>query len=487
MSIRPLPRSTPEAQGVGSASIEALFRAASDRELQLHSLMVVRHGNVIAEGWWAPYAADRPHMMYSVSKSFTASAIGIAEADGLLSVDDEVLSFFPSYATDAIRANMKGVRIRDLLAMASGHDVDGITVMRNLPSYDWVKLFLEIPIVYPPGTHFLYNSGASFVLSAIIAARTGQNLVEYLTPRLFEPLGMAVPTWEKAPSGLDLGASGMRLTTEDLAKLGQLYLQKGLWNGQRVLSEDWVERATSVQVDNSGGDAAIDWRQGYGFQFWRSQHDSFRADGAFGQFSLVFPTRDLVVAITEGSETTQATLDAVWDLLLPGMQDASLPADPDALAALEGTVSALELPVPAFLPADSPRAATVAGRSIELSFTTLGFESVSLAFDERSISLTARHRDGWSETVPAGRAEWLAGSTRAWPQYELTEAALFSKAGWIDENTLELHQQCVDTPYRRVWRFEFAGDSTAPDAAVAVTVERRPKSVPDERLVGVVR
>jgi CubicO group peptidase (beta-lactamase class C family) len=428
--------------------------------------------------------------MYSVSKSFTASAIGIAEADGLLSVDDEVLSFFPSYATDAIRANMKGVRVRDLLAMASGHEVDGITVMRNLPSYDWVKLFLEIPIVYPPGTHFLYNSGASFMLSAIIATRTGENLVEYLTPRLFEPLGMAVPPWEKAPSGLDLGATGMRLTTEDLAKLGQLYLQKGLWNGQRVLSEDWVERATSVQVDNSGSDAAIDWRQGYGFQFWRSQHDSYRADGAHGQFSLIFPALDLVVAITEGSETTQATLDAVWELLLPGVLAEPLPSDPDAVAALASTASALELPVPAFLPADPARAAAVTGRSIELSFTTLGFESVSLAFDDSSISLTAHHRDGWSETVPAGRTEWLAGSTRAWAQYELTEAALSSKAGWIDENTLEIHQQCIDTPYRRIWRFVFSGsgsDAVARDSSVAVTVERRPNSGSDEKLRGVVR
>jgi CubicO group peptidase (beta-lactamase class C family) len=480
MTHTPLPRATPESQGVDSAAVEALIREATARDLGFHSLMVLRHGNVIAEGWWAPYSAPQQHMMFSVSKSFTASAIGIAEAEGRLSVDDEVLSFFPSHATDAIRANMAGVRVRDLLAMASGHAVDTIDVMRALPGHDWVKLFLEVPIVYPPGTHFLYNTGATFVLAAIIQSRTGQSVLDYLAPRVFEPLGIELPPWEKSPSGIPMGGTGLRLRTEDLAKLGQLYLQRGLWNGQRILSEDWVSRASSVQVANDG--RPVDWTQGYGYQFWRGRHGSYRADGAYGQFSLILPELDLVVAITEGASDTQATLDAVWELLLPGIRDSALPENPEATAALSQTIAGLELPVPSFVAAAAAREAALSGRTIELPFNLLGVDSASLRFDAGSVILSTVARDGHTEAIAAGRDSWQAGSTTAWKQAELTDAALESKAGWVDENTLELHQQCVETPFRRVWRFVFGEESR-----VTVRIEYRPERNDAETLEARIR
>lgn len=470
MTHTPLPRSTPEAQGIDSAVIQALVNELVERDAGLHSLMVLRHGHVVAEGWWAPYSPPQRQMMFSVSKSFTATAIGIAQDEGLLNVDDEVLSFFPSYATDAIRANVAGLTVRHLLAMATGHTVATMAVMEALPAEDWVRLFLEMPIVYPPGTHFLYNSGASYVLAAIVTARTGESLLDYLTPRLFEPLGIETPPWQTAPSGITLGWVGLRLRTEDVAKLGQLYLQRGLWNERRLLSEEWVEQTSSVQVANDGN-PNVDSNQGYGFQFWRSRHNSYRADGAFGQFSLILPELDLVVAMTAGSTDTQGTLDAVWDLLLPGVHDKALPENPAAVEALGRCLTALDVPVPHFSPKDPALAGAVSGARMHLSFNTLGVEAVSLDFGAESIRLTATSRDGWSETVAAGRTQWLPGSTRFWDQREFTETVTASKAGWVDETTFEFHEQCVDTPFRRVWRFIFRPESNEASVAIGLQPE----------------
>jgi CubicO group peptidase (beta-lactamase class C family) len=468
MTTSSLPRSTPEAQGVDSRAVHALVSALHEQDLGLHSIMVLRHGSVIAEGWWGPYSAAQRQMMFSVSKSFMATAVGIAEDEGLLSVDDDILSFFPSYATPAIRANVAGLKVRHLLAMATGHTVATMSVMNALPTEDWVRLFLEMPIVYPPGTHFLYNSGASYMLSAIVTARAGQSLLEYLTPRLFEPLGIETPPWQSAPSGITLGWVGLRVRTEDVAKLGQLYLQRGVWQGRRLLSEDWVDRASSAQVANDTN-SPVDWSQGYGYQFWRSRHNSYRADGAFGQFSLVLPDLDLVVAITEGAREPQRTLDAVWDLLLPGVHDEALPENPAEVDALRGRLATLEVPAPSFSAVDPQLAHAVAGRRIELSFNTLGIEAVSLDFGEQSVRLTATSRAGWSETVPAGRTEWLTGNTRFWDEDELPEVATASRAGWVDECTFEFHEQCLDTPFRRIWRFAF--NPRGNDVSVAIGLE----------------
>jgi len=450
---QPLPRSTPEAQGIDSGAISALVDALEQRGLGPHSLMILRHGTVVAEGWWAPYEAARPHIMFSVSKSFTATAVGIAQDEGRLSVDEPVLSFFPSYATSQVRANVAGLKLRHVLAMATGHAVDTMTIMRALPDEDWVKLFLEVPVEYPPGTHFLYNSGASFVLAAAVTARTGQPVVDYLGPRLFEPLGIAPPAWETNRRGINLGASGLRLRTEDMARLGQLYLQRGRWEGRQLLSEAWVEEATRSHVANFSD--APDWKAGYGFQLWRSQHDSYRFDGAYGQFVLVLPHQDLVVAITSGTQRNQDVPPAVWEHLLPGVHHTALPADPAASAALAERLAGLAVPVPAFRSPDPAAAAEVAGRQVTLPFNRLGVRSLALDFDDKAITLRTVGPDGDEEAVVAGRTGWVAGSTRRWPHEEMNEAAVAARGGWLDEHTLELDWQCVDTPFRRTWRLRF--------------------------------
>lgn len=455
-----LERSTPESQGVSSESIEALVNAMNEREHGLHSLMVLRHGSVIAEGWWTPYTEQQQHMMFSVSKTVTATAIGIAQDEGLLSVDDPILSFFPSYATPEVSHNVRDVRVRHLLAMATGHDVDTMEIMRAQPTEDWVKVFFDVEIMHPPGEHFLYNSGASFVLSALIMSRTGQSPREYLRTRLFEPLGIALPPWETNPRGIPYGASGLRLTTEDLAKIGQLYLQGGIWEGRRILSEAWVADASAKHVSN-GVDPDDDWSQGYGYQIWRSKHDSYRFDGRYGQFSFVLPHQDAVVAITAGVLDSRAITETLWEFLLPGIHNEPLPENPSGVDALTRTLARQETPVPAFLDELTPIMMAAAGRDIRLPPNTLHAASVRLEFDGQNTHLIAVDDTGRQEVVPAGRDEWQRGITGFWPYEEMSEATTESRAGAVDEGTFEVHQQCVETPFRRIWRFEFDGDGGA--------------------------
>jgi CubicO group peptidase (beta-lactamase class C family) len=320
-----LPRSTPEAQGISSQAILD-FVSAADKIDTLNSFMVLRHGQVIAQAWWKPEAADKPHILHSVSKSFNAAAVGLAIQEGKLRLDDRVLKFFPTAAPPDPSENLKAMTVRDLLTMSCGHDTEPKAV-GGAPS---VKLFLAHPVPYRPGTHFQYNTMGSYVLSAIVSKVTGQTTLEYLKPRLFEPLGIENPRWDSSPEGFSLGGYGLWLRTEDMAKFGQLYLQKGKWEGKQLIPQKWIEQSTIKQISNENESHAKigpDWQQGYGFQFWRCRHDSFRADGASGQFIVVIPDQDVVVAITADTGNMQGELDAIWNHLLPAFHAEALPED----------------------------------------------------------------------------------------------------------------------------------------------------------------
>lgn len=324
-AAEPLPRSTPEEQGVSSKAVLEFVEAA-DKINTLHSFMLLRHGKVIAEAWWKPESADKPHILHSLSKSFTSTAIGLAIEEGKLKLDDHVLKFFPNDAPADPSDNLKALTVRDLLTMTGGHDTEP-KAEKSGPS---VKTFLAHPFVHKPGTHFLYNSMGTYTLSAIVTKVTGQTTLDYLKPRLFEPLGIEDPHWDASPEGYSLGGGGLYLRTEDIAKFGQLYLQKGKWNGRRLIPKRWVRQATSRQVPNdleNHSKMGPDWRQGYCYQFWRCTHNEYRGDGAAGQFCVVMPDKDAVVVITADTGDMQAELNVVWDKLYPAFQARPLPND----------------------------------------------------------------------------------------------------------------------------------------------------------------
>ena len=334
-SVR-LPRATPESQGVSSASIAKFIQAADEKVNSMHSFMLLRHGKVIAEAWWAPEDANKPHVLWSLSKSFTSTAVGLAVQDGKLSVQDRVMGFFPDAVPENPSENLKSMRVLDLLTMSTGHQDEP-----NLrASQDWIKTFLAHPVPREPGSFFRYNTPATFMQSAIVQKVTGQNVVDYLQTRLLDPLGIDAPKWDKNPQGISIGGYGLYLTTEDIAKFGQLYLQKGLWENQQLIPSDWVQEATTKQVSN-GSDAASDWNQGYGYQFWRCRHNAFRGDGKDGQFCIVLPDQDAVVVMTANTSNMQSQLSLVWEYLLGAMVDQDLPEAPKDRENLEAICTGL--------------------------------------------------------------------------------------------------------------------------------------------------
>ncbi|HVJ83676.1 MAG TPA: serine hydrolase [Planctomycetia bacterium] len=315
-----LPRATPESQGVSSAGV-ADFLAAADKEvIAMHSFMLVRHGKVVAECWWKPQTPATAHVMFSLSKSFTSTAVGLAIAEGKFTLDDPVLKFFPEDAPSSPSENLKAMKVRHLLSMSAGHEAEP----NMWSSKNWIKTFLAHPVPKEPGTFFKYNTPATFMLSAIVQKTTGKTVVEYLQPRLFDPLGIPKPRWDANPQGITLGGYGLFIPTEAIAKFGQLYLQKGMWGGHQVVPANWVAEATSKQVPN-GSNPKSDWNQGYGYQFWRSRHGAFRGDGKDGQFCIVLPEHDAVIAITADTGDMQKPLNLIWEKLLPALQPSPLP------------------------------------------------------------------------------------------------------------------------------------------------------------------
>ena len=369
--------------------------------------MLVRHGSVVAEGWWSPYAAERPHMLYSLSKSFTSSAVGFAVTEGRLTIDDLVASFFPDDLPEPVSENLAAMRVRHLLSMTTGHDEDTTASLFQREDGDWIKAFFAQPVVHAPGTHFLYNTGATYMLSAIIQKLTGMTLLDYLQPRLLEPLGIEGATWETSPQGINTGGWGMNIKTEDIARFGQMYLQKGVWQGKRILSEDWVALATREHSDNGSENPESDWEQGYGFQFWRCRHNAYRGDGAFGQYCIVMPDQDAVIAITSGVANLQAVLNVVWAKLLPAMKATSLSADAAAQAELARRLANLALPTIAGQ-ASSPLAPRVSGKQYRLAANDRGLRAISFDFGPDKTVLTLEDRDGEHE-IASGAGEWLTG------------------------------------------------------------------------------
>jgi len=324
--VKKLPRSKPENESVDEQGIKNFIQTLKDRNQDIHSLMVLRNGKVVFEEWFGYNRAESPHIMYSVTKTYTATAIGFAVAEKKLKVTDKVISFFPDKLPPEVSPYLKQMEIRHLLTMSTGND----TGVMNRENEDWVQEFLSLPVNAKPGTRFAYSSMASYMLSAIIQKVSGMKLIDYLYPRLFRPLGIQVMYWGECPMGINTGGYDLYVRTEDMAKLGQFILQKGEWDGKQLLPKAWFDEATSSQMesipswvkweDRDTVDKDSDWKQGYGYQMWRCRHNAVRADGANGQFIIIIPDKNAVVAITANIGDMGAELNLVWEHILPALK-----------------------------------------------------------------------------------------------------------------------------------------------------------------------
>ncbi len=482
-----LPHSTPAEAGIEDRHIVNFVQEMGREGHELHSLMILRHGKVVAEGWAAPYERQFNHAMYSLSKSFTSTAVGFAVAEGLLNVTDKVVGFFPDRAPAKIGERLARLNVEHLLTMSAGmaRTATGNTVKER----DWVKAFLAQPIEHEPGTVFNYNTAATYMLSAIVQKVSGQGLIDFLKPRLFERIGITGATWDECPMGVAKGGFGLNINTEGLARMGQLYLQKGRWKGRQILPESWIEAATSKHIQQGeDSNKNPDWRQGYGYQFWRCRHNCYRGDGAFGQFIVVMPEKDAVVVMTSESKSMQGELDLVWKHLLPNFGQAAAPATGWKTAPAAARMREMRIPFPAGSQEFVESAGILRGRKIRFPKNETGVDmlTVKQTADVLDLDFGSAEYGDWSL-----RSGWHQWSRAAMPMLTakswLVSRGNTDKRGrskvtvshaWEDANTLNIVLRYHETPHHDILAVRFEESGATLEITDSISRRRNAKAKP---------
>ena len=492
VDVAAMARVSPESEGLAGRNVVDFIDAMEEAGHELHGLMILRNGNVIAEGWADPYGAEINHSMYSLSKSFTSTAVGIAVGEGLFKITDKVVSFFPEEAPDEIGENLASMEVRHLLMMSAGMAKSASSTVFN--SKHWVKNFLSEPVLQKPGTTFDYNTAATYMLSAIIQKVTGEKLIDFLRPRLFDKIGIVGATWDECPLGINKGGFGLNIKTEGLARFGQLYLQKGLWSGEQVSPEAWISEATSKQIQQEEDDNGNpDWQQGYGYQFWRCRHNAYRGDGAFGQFTIVIPDKQAVVVMSSESASMQGELDLVWEHLLPHFQDETQATDKVSESQVMKRLNTMAVPLLPGKPT-SPKATQVSGRKIQFPQNPLKLDSLKLEFvdDETVVSGASAVKGDWK--VNSGAREWKRGLmpvaiSNSWlVSHGKTDEKGFSKVAvsgaWKDESTYEMVWRYYETPHHDLVRIRFDDERVILELFDSLSLRKGKVEKPKVKLVG---
>ncbi|WP_326834546.1 serine hydrolase [Amycolatopsis rhabdoformis] len=472
--------------------VHALLETLASRGMRVHSLLVHRHGRTLLDLWQWPHEPGLRHKIHSATKSFTSAAVGFAEAEGLLSLDDPVVGFFEDRLVGEIGENLSRMRVRDLLTMCTGHarGLSGATT--RLRRTGWVGEFLEEPVVDLPGRNFTYSSTTSHVLSAIVQQVSGQPVDEYLRPRLFDPLEITDYTWERDPEGVSSGGNGLSLRPRDLLKFGVLHLEDGVWAGSRVLPAGWVQKASALHVRRaiSGTwngkelvppDPSVVAEEGYGYQFWTTEAGIYSASGIFGQECMVFPRHGGVVVIT-GAMGDGSYHD------LPGLLRSAF------TAAFESPAREGAAELAAWVDrAREPE--TLAPEALRPGFTaTYDFEPneqglVSLGVEVRdgSVHLDVEDELG-RHPIDHGVGTWTRQDTgvsvwRLHHSYQDPSAAVLAAAEWPAPDALRLTWHFLESPF--LDRLDLTFDATGVTVGHATNVNSGPTTLPPAR--GVLR
>ncbi len=387
----------PEEVGISSADIAAFEAEIREKNIRHQGYIIYKDGKIAAASVAAPYRITDKRHVYSVSKSWTSTAIGIAVDEGLLTVEDSVISFFPDELPETVSENLAKMKVKHLLSMNTGHKNDTFPIVAAAPS-DWVKKFLSIEVEYEPGTHFCYNTTATYMLSAIITKLTGMRMTDYLRPRLFNPLGIKDVVWSESPEGIDFGGWGIHVSMVDMLKLGVLYLNKGVWNGKRILSEEWISEATSP-ISDSFSWVEPNWACGYGYQIWMNKTGGFRFDGAHGQFVLVSSDKNCVtVLISELNGIIAGSvgnyLDIYWDKIYSKISDNPIEKKPHGDISVKPV---LQLPM---------GDAAVSARSVKLEGNPFGITRLDITPGEGGMTLTIFGAYRHAAEIFCGFGEW---------------------------------------------------------------------------------
>lgn len=444
-----LSRSSPNEASVNPRSVLDFIDAVSANDLQLHSFMLYRHGNVVAEGWNWPYASHRPHIMHSLTKSLTACGVGLAIDEGFFSLDEKVISFFNGELPAEMNDNLQTMTVKDLLTMQPGHEISvSGSVFRPIKT-SWVAEFFKIPVARKPGTYFMYSSAVSFMLSAIVTRTTGESVRDYLEPRVLEPLGIRGLTWGGSPNGISSGGNGLTWRTADSLKLGILHLNKGHWAGHQILSRNWVEEATRLQVPGSG----------YGYQWWVDEDaEAYYAEGAFGQFSIVFPNHDAVLAITAGIPRGAPFEQLIFEYFPAAFGDATFVSGAAGANELEARLENWRL-LPEAQITTSPMANTVSGQTYVIEKNEDNVTAVRLNFSADKVDFRMSDHRG-DHVVRVGLKDWIESETgitgnKLHHQYQTDDMKVVAHGRWWDEQTFEMTWQFVESAWvdRVVCRF----------------------------------
>ena len=455
-----LGRVKPEEVGIASEGIERFIGLIRERQVNLHSFMLLRHGKVAAEGFCAPFDKDRLHPIFSISKSVTSAAVGIAIGEGRFNLQDKAVELLASHITGEVHPYTAKLTVEHLLKMT--------TVYHKAPSSEtpnWVRTYLTSRPERPPGFLFAYDTSGTNLLCAILQETTGMTVHDYLQPRLFDAIGMGPLTWEFCPMGINRGGSGIRCTTEGLAHFGQLYLQDGIWNDRRVLPEGWVARSTARHADNSGHKGMLDGKPGYGYQFWRLRNGAYGAFGLGGQFVVVMPDKDAVFISTANTQFVkdghQAILDCMWEALYPAMDgegtgndslaamasgilpergtaDESMASTASDGSGLSEQLAGLQLSLPPGQP-DSAMATAVNGRFYRLEPNRHGFTGCRFGFAGEASTLRLTRGEAAAE-LPFGLHHWVTGMDQLFSGGE----ACCTSGTWVDGHTLLIHMHLLD-------------------------------------------
>lgn len=410
-----LRRATPESQGISSVDMKTYFDAMMATQTgEPHGVMVLRHGKVVGELFPEPFSGKYGHTLYSASKTFVAVAVGLAVAENRLKLDDPVAAFFPKQLPDTVSENLAHMTVRDLLTMTAGIRPDWL--MRTTGS-DWVRRYLSKRVEFRPGEHFEYDSMVTYLLSAIVQCVTGEKLIDYLRPRIFEPMHITEVAWEESPEGINTGGWGLYLQVESMAKFGQLLLNRGQWEGHQLIPAEWVdEMTTSLQKTGLADN--------YGYQVWRCDYpDAYRADGALGQYIIVAPREQMVVAITQANTGNGvAERHLVWDLLRK-VHQAPLPKS-NAFRSLMEAEATYQLPVVKGKGSGKILSALM-NREVALGANGMDWKSLRIREEGKKMALVITTTKGESYTVDLGCGQWRTSHTEVYPPYTIRAVGRF--------------------------------------------------------------
>lgn len=364
---KPLPICTPEETGISSGAILRFIERLERYRLNMHSYIILRHGKMIAEGYYKPFCEGKLHRMYSVSKTFTSVAIGLLCDEGRISLTDKIVSYFPDKLPENVHPYIAGMTIYDLLIMATPFSSPTYGLQYN----DWARTFFNTKPSHPAGTVFAYDTSGSFILDVIVERVTGVPYLEYMRTKMLGELGFSDDAWcIKSPEGYSWGGSGVMCTSRDLAKFAQLFLDKGHCNGHQLLSEEYIRAATSKQIDNktTGFDDDTCHSFGYGYQIWLTRDNSYSFLGMGDQLAVCIPDRDMVFVCTadnQGYELSRTIIyNSLWDEIIDTASDGPLPENPAENEALDAKNASLEI-----IPLDGARESSFTEKINGITYT----------------------------------------------------------------------------------------------------------------------